>query len=252
MMFSLWGQSQVVRAKYFQGAHMKHSRRILFTSSLLAPMIGFALLVVARQAATAQSPSSTGATPATTAAILRFGVEGSDNKDVSSLSAKSCPVVVAPTDGQSSTDPQAVKVDPAILDEISQKMNQRLSKKMTVLVDPTEASIPVGAMVISGCITRANPGNAKARLVGMNVGASWLSVHVITLRKTEDGFHPFDDFAIQVKGGDLLPPLGPAGLAVHAARDTRQGLSSDAGKIADKILKKIASDQKAKQKSATT
>jgi hypothetical protein len=240
---------------------MKHSRRILFTSSLLVPIIGSALLVLtdgpasrARgQVATAQSPSSSAASPTTnTAAVLRFGVEGSGNHDVSALSAKACPVVVAPTDGQASTDTQGVQVDPAILNAISQKMNERLSKKMTVLVDPAEASIPVGAMVISGCITRANAGNATARLVGMGVGSSMLSVHVIALRKTEDGFHPFDDFALQVKGGDMLPPLGPAGLAVHAVRDRKQSLAADAGKIADKILKKIASDQKAKQKSATT
>jgi hypothetical protein len=205
------------------------------------------------QASTAPSPSSSGASPATnTAAVLRFGVEGSQNHDVSALSAKSCPVVAAPIDGQGSTEDTPIQVDPAILDEISQKMNERLSKKMTVIVDPTEASIPVGAMVISGCITRANPGNAEARLVGMEAGASNLSVHVIALRKTADGFQPFDDFAISVKGGDILPPLGPAGLAVHAARDKRQTLSADAGKIADKILKKISSDQKAKQKSAGT
>jgi hypothetical protein len=239
---------------------MKHSTRVLFASSVLVPIIGFALLVLTDgppsraqgQTATAQSPSSPDASSTTnTAAILRFGVEGSENHDVSSLSAKSCPVVVAPTDGQSSTGAQPVQVDPAILDAISQKMNERLSKKMTVLVDPAESNIPVGAMVISGCITRANPGNAKARLVGMGVGSSMLSVHVIALRKTEDGFHPFDDFALEVKGGDKLPPLGPAGLAVHAARDRQQTLGADAGKIADKILKKIASDQKTKQKSAT-
>jgi Domain of unknown function (DUF4410) len=240
---------------------MKRSRLVAFTSSVLVPIISFALFTLADgpasraqgQVATAQLPSSPGTSPTiSTAAVLRFGVEGSENHDISSLSAKSCPVVVAPTDGQASTDAQAVQVDPAILDAISQKMNERLSKKMAVLVDPAESSIPVGAMVISGCITRANAGNAKARLVGMGVGASMLSVHVIALRKTEDGFHPFDDFALQVKGGDMLPPLGPAGLAVHAVRDRKQSLAADAGKIADKILKKISSDQKAKQKSAVT
>jgi hypothetical protein len=240
---------------------MKHPCCILFAGALLVPIISFALSVPADRLAsraqgqepTAQSPSSSGASSATnTAAVLRFAVEGAQNHEVSTLSAKSCPVVAAPTNGQASTDAQSIQVDPAILDEISQKMNERLSKKMTVFVDPSEASIPVGAMVIGGCITRANPGNAQTRLVGMGVGASKLSVHVIALRKTEDGFTPFDDFALDVKGGDILPPLGPAGLAVHAAKDKRQTLAADAGKIADKILKKISSDQKAKQKSAGT
>jgi hypothetical protein len=240
---------------------MKHRRRILLASAPLAPIVSFVPSVLADglastaegQASTAQSASSSGASPATnTAAVLRFAVEGSQNHDVSALSAKSCPVAPAPTDGQASTEDQPLQVDPAILDAISQKMNERLSKKMTVSVDPAEASIPVGAMVVSGCITRANPGNAETRLVGMGVGASKLSVHVIALRKTADGFQSFDDFAVDVKGADILPPIGPAGLAVHAARDKQQTLAADANKIADKILKKISSDQKAKQKSMGT
>ena len=100
-------------------------------------------------------------------------------------------------------------------------------------------------MVISGCITGAKSGNAGARLIGMNVGASRLSVHVVALSKTKDGWSPVDTFDMQVKGGDLLPPLGPVGLAVHAARDTRQSLSADAPKLADHILKKLSKDMKA-------
>jgi hypothetical protein len=237
---------------------MKYSQRVLLAGALLLPIISFVpsmladgLTTAVGQQPTAQSPSSSGPYSATnTAAVLRFGVEGSQNHDVSALSAKSCPVVAAPTDGQASTDTQSIQVDPDILDEISQKMNERLSKKMTVFVDPAEASIPVGAMVISGCITRADPGNAGTRLVGMEVGASKLNVHVIALRKTADGFRPFDEFDLAVKGGDILPPIGPAGLAVHAARDKQQTLAADAGRIADKILKKISSDQKANQKPA--
>jgi hypothetical protein len=231
---------------------MKYSRRILFAGAVLAPMIGLALGAAPASAAQASAgPSPSAASPtANTAAVLRFGVEGSQNHDVSTLSAKACPVMAAPVDAQGSSEEKPVQVDPAILDELSQKMNERLSKKMTVVVDPAEANIPVGAMVISGCITRANKGNAGARLVGMEAGASNLGVHVIVLHKTADGFEPFDDFALAVKGGDLLPPIGPAGLAVHAARDTRQTLSADADKLAGKILKKISSDQKMKQKAS--
>jgi Domain of unknown function (DUF4410) len=224
---------------------MTRSACILFAGFLLlpvAPLPAHAFTSTDAQEPTAPAP----ATP-NTAVILHIGVQGSANQNVSALSVKSCPVVVGPVSDAQGTTPDPIKIDPAILDEISLKMNERLSKKMTVLVDPAESNIPLGAMVISGCITRANPGNAATRLVGANVGASHLSVHVIALRKTQEGFHAFDDFALDVKGGDLLPPLGPIGLAVHAARDRRQTLSADAGKIANKILKKIAGDTKANQ-----
>jgi hypothetical protein len=49
-------------------------------------------------------------------------------------------------------------------------------------------------------------------------------LHVVVLSRTKDGWDPKDTFDIQVKGGDILPPLGPIGLAAHAARDTRQTL----------------------------
>ena len=84
----------------------------------------------------------------------------------------------------------------------------------------------------------------------MNVGASYLGVHVVALSRTKDGWDPVDTFDMQVKGGDLLPPLGPAGLAVHAARDRRQTLSADARKLADQILKELSQDTKAREQVA--
>lgn len=218
---------------------MGYPNRLLVLVALLLPVLSPA-------AVSAQTSSSPAPAPPTTGAVLRFGVQGSQNDGVSALSVKSCPVGGADEAASTSGDP--IQVDPAILDQLSEKMNERLSKKMTVLVDPAESTIPSGAMIISGCVTRANPGNATTRLIGANVGASHLNVHVIALRKGEDGaLHPFDDFDLEVKGGDILPPLGPIGLAVHAARDRRQTLAADADKLAGKILKKIASDEKEKQ-----
>jgi hypothetical protein len=129
-----------------------------------------------------------------------------------------------------------------ILYRISAEMQKGLSKKMSVMVDPVPEAIPVGALVIGGCITRAHAGNSAARLVGMNVGASRLAVHVIAQTKTRDGWHPVDTFDMQVKGGDLLPPLGPVGFAVHAIRDPHQNLTSDGTRLADRILKKLSKD----------
>jgi hypothetical protein len=141
-------------------------------------------------------------------------------------------------------------VDPKLLDTISGELHAKLSKQMSVLVDPDPAAIPVGALVISGCIIKADGGNAAERLIGMNVGASRLGVHVVALSKTEDGWSPVDTFDIQVKGGNPLPPLGPAVLAVHAVRDTHQGLSADAKKLADRILKRLSQDRRVREKVA--
>lgn len=55
-----------------------------------------------------------------------------------------------------------------------------------------------------------------------------------------------DAFDIEVKGGNLLPPVGPIGLALHAARDSHQTLSADARKVADRILKRLNRDRKAR------
>ena len=188
-----------------------------------------------------------------TTVVLRFAVESQLVTGISTLSTQACPASSDPTASPTNTSSaNSATVDPKILDAISAQMQKRLSKKMVVMVDPDSGAIPVGAMVISGCITNVKSGNAAARLIGMNVGASRLGVHVIALSKTKDGFAPVDEFDLQVKGGDLLPPLGPAGLAVHVVRDPHQKLSNDATKLADQILKRLAKDMKARQEVAQT
>ena len=192
--------------------------------------------------------SETGPQPRT-AVVLRFAVESQPVTDRSALSAQACPDT-APAASTTATPSTSVTVDPKILDKISGEMQKRLLKKMSVMVNPDPTTIPVGALVISGCITKANGGNAATRLIGMNVGASHLGVHVVALTRTKDGWSPMDTFDIQVNGGDLLPPIGPVGLAVHAARDTQQTLSADAKKLADHILKKLSQDMKSREQAA--
>jgi hypothetical protein len=46
----------------------------------------------------------------------------------------------------------------------------------------------------------------------MNLGASRLGAHVALLSKSKTGFTPIGSFDLQVKGGALLPLLGPLGL----------------------------------------
>jgi hypothetical protein len=186
------------------------------------------------------------------AVVLRFAVESEPATNTSSaLSAQACPQTSAAAASPTGATPsKSETVDPKVLDAISDELLKKLSKKMSVIANPAPSAIPVGALVISGCITRANGGNAATRLIGMNVGASHLDVHVVALSKTKDGWSPVDNFDIQVKGADVLPPLGPVGMAVHAARDTQQGLSADAKKVADQILKKLSQNPKARQDAA--
>lgn len=199
----------------------------------------------------AQSHSSEPGSQPRTAVVLRFAVESQPMTDRSALSAQACPETSAPAAAPNTATPsKSVTVDPKILDKISGEMQTKLSKKMSVMVNPDPTAIPVGALVISGCITKANGGNAASRLIGMNVGASHLAVHVVALTRTKDGWSPMDTFDIQVKGGDVLPPIGPMGLAVHAAKDTQQTLSADAKRLSDHILKKLSQDMKSREQAA--
>ena len=130
-----------------------------------------------------------------------------------------------------------MQVDPKVLDA--------LSKKMSVTLQPDLQTIPLGSLVISGCITRADGGNAAERLVGMNLGTSYLGAHVWLLSETRSGLVPLDEFDVQKKGGKVLPPIGPIGLAAHAASERKETLSADAKKLADQILKRVANTMKA-------
>ena len=186
-----------------------------------------------------------------TAVVLRFAVESQPTTGTPTLSTQACPASSDATESPTNTSSaNSAAVDPKILDAISAEMQKKLSKKMSVMVDPDPTEIPIGALVISGCITKANGGNAGTRWIGMNVGASHLDVHVIALSKTKEGFSPLDNFDLQVKGGDLMPPLGAVGLAVNAARDSHQNLSGDANKVADRIVKKLSEDTKAREEVA--
>lgn len=180
------------------------------------------------------------------AVIFTFGVLSSMNSGEITLSAKACSAAGKATEASTGTTepPTALDVDPKILSGITDELQNRLSKKMSVTVDAEPREILVNSLVITGCITRIDAGNGAKRLIGMNLGASHLRAHIIVLSKTNAGFSTVDSFDIQVRGGDALPPLGPVGLAIHAAREPAQTLSADARKLADQLLKKLAKDQR--------
>ena len=90
--------------------------------------------------------------------------------------------------------------------------------------------------------------NGVEKLVGFNWGASRVGAHVIVLTKTQSGFSPIDSFDIEVKGGNILPPLGPVGVGIHLAKEPRQTRSATAKKLADQILNRVAKDRKSEPK----
>lgn len=223
---------------------MKASRSITVCGALFAALLGSAFAQNSQTDFDHQADSSQheSASQRRTAVVLRFAVESPSAADQSEFSAQACPEPPALAASPSPSPAPSLTVDPHVLDTISEEMQKKLSKQMSVLVDPEPAAVPVGAIVISGCITRAKTGNGAARLIGMNVGASRLVVHVVSLSRTKEGWFPIDTFNLQVKGGDLLPPLGPVGLALHAARDSHQTLSADAKTLANRIVKKLSQD----------
>lgn len=185
------------------------------------------------------------ASPPRTTVVLRFAVQSEAQANLSGLSSNACPR----SDGIDRTDDvmreqRPLTVDPKLLDKIATVMQEKLSKTTTATLNTEPEDIPLGASVISGCITRAKAGNSAKRLVGLNYGASHLEAHIVVLSKARSGWLTEDSFDIRVKGGDLLPALGPIGLAAHAVEDTQQTLSADAKKMANRVLKRMAKDAK--------
>lgn len=180
--------------------------------------------------------------------LLRFAVQSNTPVSTHSLSNDACPhPALADQAADGSHKHELLTVDTVLLDKLSTAMQEKLSKKSTVTLNTEGEAIPLGALVISGCITRAKAGNSAKRLVGLNYGASRLEAHIVVLSKGTTGLHSEDSFDIRVKGGDLLPPLGPIGLGVRAVQDTRQNLSADAKRMANKVLKRIAKDENSNQ-----
>ena len=191
--------------------------------------------------------------------IFRFALASQMSGAPVTLSEQACPVHSGNTpsgrddSSLNEANPAApLDVSPRIQNEISAELKKKLSKTTTVVSDPEPTAIPTGSLVISGCITEEYAGNGVKRLVGMNWGASRLEAHVNVVRKTEDGFVPVDDFIVKTKGGMILPPVGPIGLATHAIAEPRETLSADSKRLADKLLKKLDKAMKAPEQSTKT
>jgi hypothetical protein len=207
--------------------------------AIIRSVLTLAVLSNAIYVAAASKPTNT---PQTTAAVFRF--EAPSASTAKAVGSQACAAYQeSGLPGEASTQVQSVSLDPQLLDLISGELEKGLGKKMSVLVDPNPNAIPLGSVIISGCILQADKGNAAGRMMGMGAGASRLSAHIVLLSKTETGFAPVDSFDLDVKGRSFMPPT-PATLAVNAATAKSKTLSADAKKLAGKIVKKVVSETK--------
>jgi hypothetical protein len=206
--------------------------------AIIRSVLTLAVLSNAIYMSAAAKPTNT---PQSTAAIFRF--EAPSASTTKAIASQACAAYQeSGLPGEASTQVQSAPLDPQLLDVISSELEKGLGKKRSVLVDPNSNEIPVGSIVISGCILQAEKGNAAGRMMGMGAGASHLSAHIVLLAKTETGFARVNSFDLDVKGRSFMPPT-PATLAVNAATAKSKTLSADAKKLAAKIVKKVESEK---------
>src|SRR5215510_4552052 len=89
------------------------------------------------------------AAPQPNAVVIRFATSSQVFADPKSPSTEACPG--ASSDARAS---MALQVDPKVLDAITEELQKKLSKKMSVMLQPDPNTIPVSSLVISGCVTR--------------------------------------------------------------------------------------------------
>lgn len=149
-------------------------------------------------------------------------------------SGAACPKNFDPNNNLADTDWQK------LVDTISAELQKKLAKKMDTRIGEPADQPSTGTLVLAGCLTTIDPGNAAKRMVGMNLGASHLAAHVVVQLKTEDALVAVKEFDATAKGAKALPPLGVVGVATHAAAERRETLSADAKRLADEISKTLS------------
>jgi hypothetical protein len=140
-----------------------------------------------------------------------------------------------PSSGCTSTDASAGVVLPALSEDLTLATAQQVASRGKVRVLASAMHAPPGAIIISGCITRAIAGDATQRLIGLNMGASELGAHVQIQRKTGNSIRLIGEFDESVRGANRLPPIGPVGLFIHVARASKLTLNGDVKKLAAQI-----------------
>lgn len=186
--------------------------------------------VVAYSQATAADATAAQSKPKQ-ALILPFAV-ANNAAATPGASGDACPK----TPGNNLADTNSQK----LIDTISAELQKKLAKKMDARVSQPGDEPANGTLVLAGCLTTIDPGNAAERMAGMNLGASQLAAHVVVHLKTEDALVAVKEFDATAKGSKALPPLGMVGVATHAAAERKETLNADAKRLADEILKTLS------------
>jgi hypothetical protein len=186
--------------------------------------------VVAYSQATAADATAAQSKP-TQALILPFAV-ANNAAATPGASGDACPK----TPDNNLADSNAQK----LIDTISAELQKKLAKKMDARIGQPGDELAPGTLVLAGCLTTIDPGNAAKRMAGMNLGASHIAAHVVVQLKTEDALVAVKEFDATAKGSRALPPLSVVGVATHAAAERRETLSADAKRLADEILKTLS------------
>lgn len=186
-----------------------------------------------QQAAPSQQSGPAAVSAPDHALIYPFAVD-TNTADALRPSSEACPRVIDPA--RKVTD----KLNPHLIDAISHQLQKKLAKKMPADIATADSQPQPGWLIFAGCLITVDPGSPAKRMAGMNLGASHLAAHVIVRRQMVTGPQTLAVFDVSVKGGNPLPPLGPIGVATHAATELRETLNADAKRMADRILKTFA------------
>jgi hypothetical protein len=149
-------------------------------------------------------------------------------------SGDACPKTPDPNNDLADTNSQK------LIETISAELQKRLAKKMDARIGQPADQLAAGTLLLAGCLTTIDPGNAAKRMAGMNLGASHLAAHVVVQLKTEDALVAVKEFDATAKGSKTMPPLGVVGVATHAAAERKETLNADAKRLADEILKTLS------------
>jgi hypothetical protein len=167
------------------------------------------------------------------ALILPFAV-ANDAAATPGASGDACPKTPDPKNDVADSNPQK------LIDTISAELQKKLAKKMDTRIGQPTDQLASGTLLLAGCLTTIDPGNAAKRMAGMNLGASRLAAHVVVQLKTADALVAVKEFDATTEGSMKLPPLGMVGVATHAAAEKRETLDADAKRLADEIFKTLS------------
>jgi hypothetical protein len=175
--------------------------------------------------------------------ILPFSVLGHEGASALPLPSNPC---AASSDTSPPTQNEAQALNAALASGLPGKLTnttaQQLGAQDRMNVYKRLQDAPASALIVAGCVQRADPGNAAERVVGMNLGASVLAAHVQLYRRDQSQLQLVREFDVEVTGVNKLPPIGPVGLAVHGVRGMHETLGADVAKLSKKIAEQVVVD----------